>query len=66
MHCSKFGKRPDSDSDLDWQIFSYIELDTSAFLVILIPHLSPVVVLRLGKNRSKFSKWRCTCTHLFL
>ena len=39
--------------------YSYIKLYT--FLVILIPHLSPIVGFELGKNSGEFSKWRLAC-----
>ena len=58
----QFGERPDSLrfwSRLTY-VYSYIKVYT--FLVILIPHMSPVVVFRLEKNRGDFSKWRRACT----
>ena len=40
----------------------YLQLKFYALLVMLVSHLLPVVVFRLGKNCGEFSKWRLTCT----
>ena len=61
IHCGKFEKRRDSLRFCFWLTnnYSYIKLYT--FLVILIPHLSPIVGFELGKNSGEVSKWRLAC-----